>query len=270
MFDGVAPSRISICRQNWKFFVKLVILRNFSAYWVNGQISKQYLKRCFGIDTKKIFNQYLTVDSTSYKNKIFQKISIKDEIKETLNITSSEKVILYSGRFIERKRVSDIIEAIGKIQTENKNLMLTLLLIGDIDTERISIYKSLCEDYNVTSVFGGFIEQSELYRYYFASDLLILPSEDEPWGLVVNEAIYSQIPILVSNDCGSALDLVIEKENGYIFECGNIDDLASKILMALSLDDNKVSETSRKLSQSWNFDNSIFELNKALQYVFKK
>lgn len=51
---------------------------------------------------------------------------------------------------------------------------------------------------------------------YNIGDILILPSYHEPWGLVVNEAMAAGLPVIVSNECGSSLDLVRDGENGYV------------------------------------------------------
>ncbi len=267
LFDGTAPSRIQNCKKNWKYLIKLLLVRQFSAFWINGKISNQYFTKCFNVDKKKVFNQYLTIDGTHYKNNIFQKDGVKTEIRKQLNIPQSEKVIIYSGRFIERKRVPDIIKCLGKLKSENRYQSITLLLIGDTNQEKISEYTSLSQTAGVTALFSGFIEQEQLYKYYFASDLLVLPSYDEPWGLVVNEALYSEIPVLISNDCGVALDLVVEQKNGYVFACGNINDMSSKMVQALALDSTLVSKTSQEILKIWNFENSIRELEKAVQYI---
>jgi glycosyltransferase involved in cell wall biosynthesis len=60
---------------------------------------------------------------------------------------------------------------------------------------------------------------------------LVLPSSSEPWGLVVNEALSFGCPVIVSNRCGS-VDLVKESINGYVFICGDMIDLTSKMMQA--------------------------------------
>ena len=75
----------------------------------------------------------------------------------------------------------------------------------------------------------GFLNQSELLKYYLAGDALVLPSSgSETWGLVVNEAMNFDKPIIVSNKVGCGLNLSTD-ENGFIFPEGDIDALSQHI-----------------------------------------
>ena len=63
----------------------------------------------------------------------------------------------------------------------------------------------------------SYAEQADIVTYYFKSDIFILPSMSEPWGLVVNEALLCGLPVIVSNKCGSAPELVKDGKNGFTF-----------------------------------------------------
>ena len=79
--------------------------------------------------------------------------------------------------------------------------------------------------------FTGFLNQTSISRAYVAADCLVLPSDfGETWGLVVNEAMASNLPCVVSNACGSAEDLVAPIDNELVYNWGNIDQLAGAIL----------------------------------------
>jgi glycosyltransferase involved in cell wall biosynthesis len=85
--------------------------------------------------------------------------------------------------------------------------------------------------------FFGSVEQYDLPKYYSVADCLVLPSVEEVWGLVVNEALYSGLKVIVSDKCGSGPDLVNDGQNGYIFHAGSIDDLTNdmkKIALRIS------------------------------------
>jgi len=74
--------------------------------------------------------------------------------------------------------------------------------------------------------FLGFVNQSQLPAVYTAADLLILPSEFEPFGLVVNEAMCCGCAAAASDRCGAARDLVAPVLPELVFRCGDIDALA--------------------------------------------
>ena len=69
-------------------------------------------------------------------------------------------------------------------------------------------------------VFTGNVDNHQLSQYYSGNNFLILPSISETWGLVVEEALYFGIPVLVSQNCGSS-QLVINGENGFVFDPNN-------------------------------------------------
>ena len=129
--------------------------------------------------------------------------------------------------------------------------------------------KKLSKELDVKVIITGFIkEQEELFKYYFVGDALILPSYIEPWGLVVNEAMFSGLPVLVSSSCGCSLDLVKNGVNGYIFDPNKLDEIANLIKCILYNDDaKKMGENSRKIISEWKFENSRKQLEKILNLV---
>src|SRR5699024_3691456 len=102
---------------------------------------------------------------------------------------------------------------------------------GGILEDRV---KKLANELGVNIIITGFISnQEELFKHYFAADVLVLPSLDEPWGLVVNECMATELPIIVSEICGCSKDLVISGENGYHINPKDIDDISNKIKQVL-------------------------------------
>jgi glycosyltransferase involved in cell wall biosynthesis len=101
--------------------------------------------------------------------------------------------------------------------------------------------------------FLGFVNQSGLPDTYAASDILVLPSEYEPFGVVVNEAMLCRCPVIVSDRVGARFDLVKEGETGYVFPCGDIDALASVLRVALNDRPRlqRIGEAARKRMASW-------------------
>jgi len=270
MFDGVAPSRVSSCKNNIKYLLKKFIISKFSVIWANGSVAYKYFKECFRVDGSKIFNQFLSVDSSIFDQKIDKKSEIKSFMRKKYAIDSKQKVLLYSGRFVERKKVLDLINALSIVKRSNCGIDIKLILIGDNDEIASDLYKNCCKTQAIDCMFLGFIQKEDLYKYYFFSDLLVLPSVDEPWGLVVNEAIYSQVPVVASSDVGSAFDLVEDGINGYIFEKGNIVDLSEKILSALNIRDEIVNQKCLAIRESWNLVSSVNQLDMAIDFILEQ
>ena len=108
--------------------------------------------------------------------------------------------------------------------------------------------------------------QSEIPKYYLISDIFILPSTYETWGLVVNEAMCCKNAIISSSLVGSSYDIVRDDFNGYVFEAGNSDDLKSKIEL-LVYDNVKLEEfknNSFELINTWNYGKILDGIERSL------
>ena len=126
-----------------------------------------------------------------------------------------------------------MVKAFNKKSFENA----TLVLVGEGELRK-SI-ENYIKDYNIENVIlTGFVNQSEIVKYYSVADLFVLCSEMETWGLAVNEAFNFQIPCVVSDNCGCSKDLLFEGINGYTYKTGNIEELSYKMNMALNSNKN--------------------------------
>ena len=97
--------------------------------------------------------------------------------------------------------------------------------------------ESFIKDKGLKDVYlPGFINQSEIVKYYALADVFVLCSETgETWGLSINEALNFSLPVVVSETAGCSDDLVQIGKNGLVFETGNIESLAEAIQKALQL-----------------------------------
>jgi len=104
-----------------------------------------------------------------------------------------------------------------------------LLVIGDGEVR--PEFESWKEKSGLPYVkFLGFKNQTELPKFFAASDLFVLPGQVEAWGLIVNEVMNASLPVIVTNEVGCGPDLVKPGENGAIYRVGDIEGLA-KILL---------------------------------------
>jgi len=111
-----------------------------------------------------------------------------------------------------------------------------------------------------------------LAKFYAIADLFVLPSLEEVWGLVLNEAMAAGLPIITTERVGGARDLVKDEENGYLVKSGNIDELSErigKIILDTSLL-GKMGERSHSSIKNFSLDAAIKEILKAISYVEEK
>jgi glycosyltransferase involved in cell wall biosynthesis len=151
------------------------------------------------------------------------------EIRDKFSIPSSAFVTAFVGKFIPKKRVSDLIAAYRYLDTDRADSH-HLLLIGD-GPLRTKLEDEVSRgDLEDRIHFAGFQNQKKLPAFYRAADSIALPSDGrETWGLVVNEGMACGRPAIVSDAVGCAPDLVETAETGYQFEMGNPEALAGAI-----------------------------------------
>jgi glycosyltransferase involved in cell wall biosynthesis len=139
-----------------------------------------------------------------------------------LGLPEADPVIMFCGKLQPHKRPLDIITAARLLQQD-----VTLLFVGD-GILAGQIRERVRKGHGAVT---GFVNQAELSSYYHAADILVLPSQAEPWGLVVNEAMAVGVLPVVSNLVGAAPDLVAGI--GEIYECGDVSSLAAALDRAL-------------------------------------
>jgi glycosyltransferase involved in cell wall biosynthesis len=151
-------------------------------------------------------------------------------VRESWNVPDEAAVVLFCAKLQFWKRPQDLLHAFAQIP----NLNACLVFAGDGPLR--ADLESEAESLGITRKvrFLGFVNQSGLPDVYTASDIFVLPSEHEPFGLVVNEAMLSQCPVIVSDRVGARFDLIREGETGFVFPCGDVDALATVLQRALS------------------------------------
>lgn len=144
------------------------------------------------------------------------------EVLARWNLDDGKPVILYCGKLYPLKRPFDIIGAANLLPEK-----VTTLFVGDgalAEQIRASLRPGL-------GAVTGFVNQSELPAYYHAADILVLASESETWGLVINEAMAAGVLPISSNRVGAVPDLV--EGIGEVYSCGDVADLAAALGRAL-------------------------------------
>jgi glycosyltransferase involved in cell wall biosynthesis len=144
---------------------------------------------------------------------------------------------------------------------------IALLIVGE-GPERKSLEKRA---QNLPQVFFlGFRDWDDLPRFYAAADLFVLPSVREQWGLVVNEAMASGLPVVATRKVGAAQDLIIEGQSGYSVPENDAEALASAIDRACQSEERlrTMGERAQKLIEGWNYDATLSGFYQALSQCF--
>ena len=240
------------------------------------KIKRHFLKEAYGyFSTAKMHDEYyLTYGATQeklhrypftslFERDIIQSLPTKEEkliLREELGL-KEEKIILTVGRFIHKKAF-DV--AINSMATLSNNI--GLYIIGGTPTEEYIALRNNLKAKNIH--FVGFMDKETLKKYYRAADLFILPTREDIWGLVVNEAMSNGLPIVSTNRCIAALELVKEGVNGYIVPVDDEKSLAEAIKKVVEDEEIKrqMSQASLEIIRAYTFENmakrhiEVFEL----------
>ncbi|NBV40241.1 glycosyltransferase [bacterium] len=147
----------------------------------------------------------------------------RERTRRDLGIPLNAFVLLFVGRLFDRKRPQDLLEIHRQLQ--GKGLVHTVFVgNGELSAALETAGQKLPNLHWV-----GFKNQKEIKSFYYAADLLVVPSDFETWGLVVNEAFSCSLPALVTDQCGVAGDLVISGQTGEIFPVGDCEMATKKI-----------------------------------------
>jgi glycosyltransferase involved in cell wall biosynthesis len=91
-------------------------------------------------------------------------------------------------------------------------------------------YLDLIKKYNLRNVhFIDFQSKKALNNYYLVADIFILPTREDIWGLVINEAMAAGLPVITTNKCVAGLELIEDGKNGFIIPVDNAIELSKKI-----------------------------------------
>lgn len=262
MFDGISPLKINKKENHLKFFWKKFLSKNCIAWFGNGTVGKLYGMK-LGIPEKRIFNQYLTINVDYFRSFLKNKKEIREKKRKELGIPLDAFIILYVGRLVKQKGVQDLIEAFKQIHIQEQNTYLMIVGHGDYE-EKLKKQASKIE----SVIFSGNVKYSKIHELYFTSDIFVLPTYNDHWGLVINEALACELPIITTFSCGASLDLL--KNNGYICSPGNIDCYCQAIQKLIN---NRVlqcyfSKCSSDIINKYKFKNSAKELKRFLA-IFK-
>ncbi len=223
MSESTAWDEPRVARKEW---IKSRLVKLNSAGLAGGTPHRDYLVQ-LGLARENIFLGYDVVDNDYFQRKSAEARSQKPAVRSKLGLP--ENFFLASARFVEKKNLFRLIQAYARYRAaaeKSKTEIWPLVLLGDgpLKTE---IKKSISELGLETLIhLPGFKQYDELPAYFGLAGAFVHASTTEQWGLVVNEAMASGLPILVSNRCGCAADLVSPGGNGFQFDPNNVDELA--------------------------------------------
>lgn len=232
-------------------WIKRRIIGLFSSALVGGTSHRAYMEE-LGLPADRIFLGYDAVDNGFFAEKIEELGARSLELRET-----KRPYFLASARFIEKKNLPRLLNAYAVYRssvirmTPSQPWPLVIIGDGELRPELEHLRSELALEDSVQM--PGFMQYEELPEYYARAGAFIHASTVEQWGLVVNEAMASGLPVLVSNRCGCAADLVQEGGNGWTFDPRSEEEMASLMLKVTNDEEErlKMGRKSRQIIDKW-------------------
>jgi N-acetyl-alpha-D-glucosaminyl L-malate synthase BshA len=187
-------------------------------------VSQQLIQQTYELlePNKKITPVYNFIDERVYHKKDVS------YLKDEYGILPDEKTIIHISNFRQVKRVPDVVRVFEKIQ---KQIKAKLLLVGD--GPEVTIVNRLVRELDLTNKVLFLGKQDNLEELYSISDLKLLLSKKESFGLVLLEAMACGVPC-IGTRVGGIPEVIIDGETGYLCELGDVEEIADKAITLLS------------------------------------
>ncbi len=201
--------------------LKSLVVCRFDGALVAGSRHAEYLER-LSMPAERICIVGGCVDNKRFFRKAEEAPQVADW---NFGRTVAAPYFLYVGRFVRQKNLHTLLQAFHRYRRKWPGRAWDLVLVGSGPEE--SRLRGAIRDQGIQGVhFAGFRQADELPAFYANAGCFVLPSAEEPWGLVTNEAMASSLPVIVSRRCGCAPELVQEGHNGFTFDPNDIKGLA--------------------------------------------
>lgn len=242
-----SAEKVSLKKVLRKVFLKWVYSHINIALYV-GSENKRYFEN-FGLKESQLIFAPHSVDNDRFSS------GADMNLRKQFNISDSEIVFLFAGKFEEKKNPLFLLKAFIKSRLSKAHLVL--VGNGPLENQIKTTVDQLDRDLKERIHIVGFQNQGKMPEIYQSCDVFLLPSQGpgETWGLSVNEAMACGKAVLVSSRCGCALDLVKPGLNGYVFESNDMGDLVNKLNL-LNMPKEKLHELgtySREVIKDWSF-----------------
>ena len=265
-YDGANFSRPIWKRAIRRSFLRWLYNRMAGVLSVGKYARRHYVDH--GVPEEKIFAAPYCVDNALFEQQRQQFEPLRWEIRKELGIPDEATVMLFAGKLVPVKNPLLLVKAVELLKNRER---LFLLVMGD-GALREELEKKLQVLMPQSFLITGFVNQSQVGRYYTSADFLVLPSyQGETWGLVVNEGMLFGLPAIVSDRVGCSEDLIEPGKTGFVFVNNYAEDLARHIELFLEQPDliKTMGREAQQLIKNYSVEVTIQGILKAFHSVLR-
>ena len=231
-----------------KRFAMPAILRTIDGLLAIGRLNREYYLR-YGVEAGRIFPMPYAVDNEFFRTAAEQARPRRERLRAELGLHPGRAVILFASKMQPHKCAGDLLEAYARIASARAAEPAACLVFAGDGEERARLERRARSLQPDSIRFIGFRNQSELPALYDLCDVFVLPSEREPWGLVINEVMNAGKPVIVSDRVGAGPDLVEDGVNGFVFPARDVGALANRLQRMIENPDARVAMGGRAIEK---------------------
>jgi glycosyltransferase involved in cell wall biosynthesis len=231
-----------------------------SGIWSMGEWGDEYF-RLYGAKPADLYRVTYTPDYDYFAQVESHRL---EEFRRKHGLKDGRRRFLYSGRLAPVKRVDLLVDAFVEFARERDDWDLLVVGSGPLESE---LRRRVPEPLRNRVIWVGFLQLDDIVAAYHSADVLVLPSDREPWAVVVQEAMAAGLAVVASDVVGAAHELVEEGRSGRIFPHGDAAALQSSLLdiSSTSKIDSYKREAIAALAQWRLMNDPITEIRRALK-----
>ncbi|HVB81199.1 MAG TPA: glycosyltransferase family 4 protein [Candidatus Binataceae bacterium] len=265
--DEATP--ISAERSAAKVWLKRTLMfraldRLVAGFLAIGTLNRRYYEEN-SIVPARVFDLPYCVDNQYFASRAAAATPQREALRARLGLEPGRPVILYASKLQARKRAGDLLAAFERLS----RLVPRPYLVVIGDGEERATLEARAAPLGGDVRFLGFLNQSELPAYFDLCDVFVLPSVQEPWGLIVNEVMNAGRAVVASDQVGCAPDLVKDGVNGFVYPAGDAAALADALRRVLT-DRATVAAMGRAsaaIIADWDFTRDLAGLRAAIAFA---
>jgi 1,2-diacylglycerol 3-alpha-glucosyltransferase len=230
---------------------KRCLVRLFSSALVGGARHADYAC-ALGLLPETVFDGYDVVDNEHFAYGARHARLAPEGWRERLELP--RRFFLACGRFVPKKNLARLIDAYAGYRHRTGADAWHLVLLGDGELRPELERRIARRDLAGAVILVGFRQYDELPAWYGLASAFVHASTTEQWGLVINEAMASGLPVIVSKRCGCAPDLVRDGVNGFTFDPCDVDELAGLLQRVAAMTDaqrDAMGRASQRIVADW-------------------
>lgn len=237
-------------------------------WWVRRADALLYIGRAnreaylhYGAKERQLFFTPYSVDVETISRRAGQE-RVREAMRRQWGVAEGDRVVLYVGKMTERKHP----EALLKLLQDDRVADRVRLVFAGTGPMEASVRSQVEPALSDRAVFLGFVNQNDLPDVYAGADIFVMPSEREPWGLVLNEAMAAGLAAVASDEVGGGVDLLEHERTGFVFPSRDWDSMVG-IVHRLVADDElrrRVGSAAAERARAYSYDAAARGVTQAL------